>query len=203
MSALLPQEPLDLCGNLKVTNYTGHKSRLELASFPPWLVFHFGAKSEAGDTVGRKSKLTEELVLRAVELISQGNYVSTVCAHLGIGESTWYRWMEQGEQANRGRYREFWEAIKKAETEAEIQALRGVLAAGKTNWQAYAWYLERKFPDKYGRRERLEADVSHSGQVSHEHDYKSELIEAILEDEEASQRVKEHYRQRAGAKTSS
>ena len=33
---------------------------------------------------------------------------------------------------------------------------------GKPTWQAAAWYLERKHPDRWGRRERV--DLKHSGQ---------------------------------------
>ena len=32
-------------------------------------------------------------------------------------------------------------------------------AAGEGNWQAAAWWLERRFPERWGRRERVDATV--------------------------------------------
>ncbi|PTM58370.1 hypothetical protein [Desmospora activa] len=104
---------------------------------------------------GRKSKLTPELIDKATKLIAAGNYVGTVCNYLGIGETTWYRWMSEGEKATRGRYREFRDAIKRAESAAEMRAVNGIVQAGSKNWQALAWYLERKHPDRWGRREQM------------------------------------------------
>ena len=101
--------------------------------------------------MGRRLKLTPELIEQAAKLIAGGNYASTVLQMLGVGESTWYRWLEKGRDSKgRSIYREFWESIQKAEAAAEARAVSGVMAAGRRNWTAYAWYLERKFPDRWG-----------------------------------------------------
>ncbi len=113
--------------------------------------------------MGRKTKLTPELQQKAVQLIAAGNYVSVACQYLGVSESTWYRWMEEGEKAKSGKKREFWESIKKAESAAEMRAVNGIIQAGSKNWQAYAWYLERKFPDRWGKRQKIDAQMEHSG----------------------------------------
>jgi len=74
----------------------------------------------------------------------------------GIGETTFYRWMTKGSKAKGGLFREFWESIKKSEALAEQNALENLQqAAGAENaWQAYGWYLERKFPQRWAKRER-------------------------------------------------
>ena len=41
-------------------------------------------------------------------------------------------------------------------------------SAAKDNWQAAAWRLERKFPKRWGRHDRL--DLNHEGKVNILHD---------------------------------
>jgi hypothetical protein len=111
----------------------------------------------------RRSKLTKELIDEASKWIKLGNYTNTVCRYLGIHESTWYKWMQEGEKARSGIKREFFEAIKRAESEAEIRNVQMIQTAAKENWQAAAWYLERKFPDRWGKKDRMSLD--HNGKV--------------------------------------
>lgn len=69
-------------------------------------------------------------------------------------------------------YTEFFEAIKRAEAISEHRAIRLIREAaepqtkvdkdGNTtttyNWQAAAWYLERKFPKRWGRKDKLDIE---------------------------------------------
>lgn len=103
---------------------------------------------------GRKSKLTPELIVRVEQLLSAGNYVTTVCDFVGIDKSTWYRWLEQGSKEEAGLFREFCDTVKKAEAGAEVRAVTGILKAGQTSWQALAWFLERKHPEKWSSRQK-------------------------------------------------
>ena len=50
------------------------------------------------------------------------------------------------------------------------------------DWRASAWRLERKFPDRWGRRERTELSGPGGGPIQMEHDYdiKDKLIARIL-----------------------
>lgn len=111
--------------------------------------------------MGRRTKLTPELIENAAKLIAGGNYASTVFQMLGIGESTWYEWLQRGREGKRKSiYTEFAEAIKKAEVAAELRAVSGIMAAGRRNWTAYAWYLERKFPDRWGQKTKVQQEIS-------------------------------------------
>ena len=61
--------------------------------------------------------------------------------------------MKKGESTSSGAYVEFLEAVKKAEAEAEALRVSRISKAGKEgNWQADAWYLERRYPDRWGKR---------------------------------------------------
>jgi transposase len=119
---------------------------------------------------GRKTKLTRELIDEASKLIRAGNYNETVCQYLGIHKSTWYKWLAEGEQANSGLKKEFFDSIKKAEAHAEIRNVQVIQKAANESWQAAMTYLERKFPDRWGRKDKVNADVEHSGQVNVKHD---------------------------------
>lgn len=114
---------------------------------------------------GRKTKLNQKLINDAARLLKGGNYIDTVCEFLGIGTSTWFRWMREGEESKSGLKRQFWEAVKKAEAEAEIRLVTDLqkIASEDQKWQAIAWMLERKYPDKWGRKDRLQAEIQHSG----------------------------------------
>jgi hypothetical protein len=45
--------------------------------------------------------------------------------------------------------------VRRASAAAEIRAVHNIQQAGKTQWQAQAWWLERTRPADYGRRDRL------------------------------------------------
>jgi len=105
----------------------------------------------------RKSKLTQKLVDEAAELIRNGNYANVACRALGISETSWYNWLKDAENENTSPLkRVFFEAIKEAEAQAERDYLEVIKKASDKHWQAAAWWLERKFPDKWGRFQRVE-----------------------------------------------
>ena len=65
---------------------------------------------------------------------------------------TIWRWMKTKS--------EFSEAIKKAEREkyqkAKEVATMAIFRAMETHWQAAAWYLERKYPEEFARKQIFE-----------------------------------------------
>ena len=95
--------------------------------------------------------------------IRAGNYAEVAARYAGISEATYYRWMQRGgEDSGAGkstRYCEFREAIKKAEADAEVRAVSIIQDAMPDSWQAAMTYLERKYPQRWGRGDRVE----HSG----------------------------------------
>ena len=113
--------------------------------------------------MGRPSKLTPELQDRIVRAIRAGNYASTAVKAAGIAESTFYRWLSSVEND----YQEFQEAVQKAEAEAEQRNVAIIESAAPKNWQAAAWWLERKFFDRWGRKERRELSGLDGGPFKH------------------------------------
>ena len=111
-------------------------------------------------TGGRRTKLTPEVREKIVKAIRAGNYAYVAAEYAGISSATFYRWLQLGNDAKRGVYREFLEAVKKAEGEAEVRAVAIIQKHMEDNWQAAMTYLERKFPDRWGRRDRLRVDLN-------------------------------------------
>jgi len=114
--------------------------------------------------MARRTKLSEELIKEAYELVASGNYIKDVYPILGIGEVTWYRWLREGEIAKSGLKRQFWQAIKKAEKEAIIKNVAVIQkAAEEGNWQAAAWWLERRYYEDWGRKEKVDLAADKDG----------------------------------------
>jgi len=122
--------------------------------------------------MGRKTKLTPELIKNADKLLKAGNYNLTVCEYLNIHPSTWYKWMQDGEKARNGIKKEFFDTVKRAEAEAEVRLLTDLqkIAKEQNSWQGIAWMLERKYPERWGRKEKVAADLNHSGEVVNRHE---------------------------------
>lgn len=54
---------------------------------------------------------------------------------------------------------EFRAAVESAEAKAESYYVTIIHEAARDDWRAAAWWLERRRPDSYARRERFEAHV--------------------------------------------
>jgi hypothetical protein len=117
---------------------------------------------------GRKSVWSQELQDDICSLLSAGLYIRTACGLAGLHYSTYYAWDKENN--------EFSNAIKKARAQAEttsILRIRKAAAGGNilsvtevtypdghtekrtvyqaSQWQADAWYLERSYPNDYGK----------------------------------------------------
>lgn len=131
--------------------------------------------------MGRPTKLNEQTQAVLVDAIRKGNYIDNAAAMAGITESSYYLWIERGEaDIEAGKtttYSEFSEAIKRAKAEGEQIDLDHIAdAAGKGNWQAAAWRLERRFPTKWGKQDKLQ--LEHSGKIGQD---AAEMTDAELD----------------------
>lgn len=110
---------------------------------------------------GRPSKLTPETKARLLEAIRRGNYYEVACSYAGISYSIFRKWLIQGEQDGEGPYFELLQDVKRAEHEAEMALVEQWRRAMPEDWKAIATFLERRHPDRWGKRDRL--GVDHSG----------------------------------------
>lgn len=129
-----------------------------------------------------KTKLNDNLIVKITKLISEGNYIKTACQATGIHPDTFYEWMNRADQAKKSLpeaeqgediYIRFSEAVKKAEAECEANIVRTVTLAAPKNWLAGMTYLERKYPDRWAKREVMDINVKHAMQ------FQEKLVEAL------------------------
>ncbi|MCB0383746.1 MAG: hypothetical protein KDD43_00010 [Bdellovibrionales bacterium] len=95
--------------------------------------------------------MTNELKKELCNLIRAGTPYEHATRAVGISTTTFHRWLKDGEKAKSGKYRVFWEAIKKAEGKRVAEALNNIRLAGKKSWQADAWFLERRYPEQFAK----------------------------------------------------
>ena len=168
--------------------------------------------TDTGRKSGRKPPSRNDprvqVLLAALE---QGQFVSTSCDAAGIHRSTVARWVKRGEEAQIAMeidgvdidaselaYCDISDAIKKAQATAQSQALSVIQKAAQNGtWQAAAWYLERAYPQRWGRFPRTESDDMPSG-TPRENPTANELmdeVEAYI-DREVSMRLEMAQRSR-------
>lgn len=146
---------------------------------------------------GRKPKIEidDELIEDIAQVIRAGNFIKTACEYVGIDESTYYRYMKLGKQdAEDGKetiYSKFYNTLKKARATAETRNVAVINQASNDSWQASAWWLERSFPDRWGKR-NLSVDANVTGDLKHQHE--GEVTNKQEYDDETKELLKELYR---------
>jgi hypothetical protein len=113
---------------------------------------------------GRPTKLSPEVTKMISDAIRAGNYIEVAAAYANIDKATFYDWLKKGQRlkvklAKKPDYLideeeqafiDFSNATKKALADAEVRDVILIGEAAKRSWQAAAWRLERKFPEKWG-----------------------------------------------------
>jgi hypothetical protein len=87
-----------------------------------------------------------------------GVYVDTAAKIAGITRQTFYGWCKRG-KAGEPPFAEFFHTCEKAIAEAEASAVRSIRAAGRKNWQALCWWLERRHRQRWARNVDLGAQM--------------------------------------------
>jgi hypothetical protein len=100
------------------------------------------------------TKHCEASLLRAIE---DGLPLKHAAMLAGISYDTLNRWRKRGELENAPlRFRQFCKALRHSEAVAMKRLVNGVSAAGKTDWRAAAWILERRFREEFGKPHEAE-----------------------------------------------
>jgi primosomal protein N'' len=98
---------------------------------------------------GRPTKYDAERAERILSALRAGNTRKAACAFGAISDETFANWCR--------RYLEFLEAVRKAESDAEVRRVANIAKAGNEgDWRADAWWLERRRHQDWGRKDRIE-----------------------------------------------
>jgi transposase len=119
----------------------------------------------------RQTALTPKVAERILGFLRQGNYIEVSAKGAGIHRDTFYGWMQRARtgKPEDAKFADFAEQVDVALAEAEARDLQTILIASKESWQAAAWRLERRYPDRWSRNDRMkvegnvEVDVSDDG----------------------------------------
>jgi len=114
---------------------------------------------------GAPSKFNEDRADKLLQAVRGGNYLETAARYAGISYPTLRRWILKADDPSAPpEYVEFKEALEKARADAEVASLAKIQkAAGEGAWQAAAWYLERSWPERWGRRDTNRVELVGEG----------------------------------------
>ena len=106
--------------------------------------------------MARPTKLDADRQARICEALALGVSIEAAAAHAGLSAACVHEWMARGRKGER-LYAEFLEAATRARDAAEVRFAAVVAKAAKEGNEAAArWWLERRRPDQWGRKD---ADV--------------------------------------------
>lgn len=108
--------------------------------------------------IGRPQKISMELIERIADHIRKGNFIDVSCAFEGIHKDTYYRWLKEGANSTDpdDLKKIFSDTVSKAEAESIIDMNDDMAKHGANNWKPIAWRMERRFQNKYGKRQEIE-----------------------------------------------
>jgi hypothetical protein len=99
-----------------------------------------------------------------VKVLATGCSFETAATTVGVSKVTAYDWISRGEEvrdmepvpADAEPFLNFANDVARAREQVVTLALAGVLEAGKADWRAFAWFLERSRPQEFGRQTRID-----------------------------------------------
>lgn len=133
---------------------------------------------------GRESKLTPAMQRRITTSLRAGNYEQAAFLSAGISSTTYYRWLERGEDRGEENapedaiYREFRDAVTRAIAEAEETLVKRWAKHAITDWRAARDLLARRHPDRWKATERREHTGADGGPIG------VAVLDDIMEGEE-------------------
>ncbi len=115
--------------------------------------------------MARPTKLNDITERKILDATGKGLPRDTVAKLAGIEPSTLYLWLRKG-RAGDPEYSEFSASVKRAEAQGEAELVATIRAASSDSWQAAAWLLERRRPERWGQRRHAEARGPRAGEES-------------------------------------
>ena len=145
----------------------------------------------------KNKKFGPELQEKAVQLAREGNYRTTIGKALGVHPDSFFRWLGIGRddlEAERDtELARFVEAFEEAEAQWEVEKvsqINSAAASDSKHWTAAMTMMERKFPDRWGRREHVTVEGERPVQ---------QLNQVVLIDADAREVARDLLRRVGGA----
>lgn len=118
-----------------------------------------------GALKGNPKKMQNSKVEKALRFIRMGNYVKPSVIAAGINYNTHLEWMKKGKKGI-SPYKEYFESVLEARNIAETSHVENVHESAMAgNVGASQWWLSRMHPDRWGKKEKIEAKVDNSQRI--------------------------------------
>ena len=127
------------------------ESNLEGLAARELFIENLNSKDESNTRV-KNTKYTAILAHQICEHVSKGIPMRQAAQALGISESTFHRWRREKD--------DFAEMIDQAIGVSESRLITEISV--NEDWRAKAWILERRFPERWSKREQIDMNVSKS-----------------------------------------
>lgn len=101
----------------------------------------------------RFTEMSPRLMEEFVNRFQQGATICMACDTVGLRREDYYRWKKQAEEGREDRELLF-KKIRAARSDYLWSCVKDIKAAGKKQWQANAWLLERMDPENFCERYR-------------------------------------------------
>ena len=128
--------------------------------------------------MAKPTTITAKIIEDICTAVRAGNYMTTAAAYAGVPSRTFYSWLRRGRKVievqeaggdpeaeagiqEAGLLRELVEQLEQANGFAETRHVAIIADKARKVWQAAAWWLERRYPDRWGQRTRH--DVAEEG----------------------------------------
>lgn len=109
----------------------------------------------------RPTKLSYQLIEQMAHHIENGSSYKDAATLCGIHYNTFNEWRKSAEEeiqnGKKSLLSEFLFALREAEAKGKAEAIKYI--KNNDDWRAKAWYLERKYHDEFGNKQKIE----HSG----------------------------------------
>jgi len=139
------------------------------------------------DTPGRPQLdvMSHEHVEPLVEYLKEGMFFLEACHLCGIGATTARKWIKAGiADLKAGRESDaalFAQRVNAAMAEAKLLRVRALnqAASNPAFWAAAAWWLERRYPQQFGRQDRMNMNITGNINRQTEIEVTEEEVDAI------------------------
>jgi len=106
--------------------------------------------------MARPSIINDTLIARFCFVIRVSGSIQTAIMDTGIGRESYVRWAREVRERRASKAKvKFIRAAEQAEADFKMLRERQLSLYFGKHWKAVAWWLERRYPDEYGRRRRL------------------------------------------------
>ena len=115
--------------------------------------------------IGRKIKLTPDLIKEFEKKLSVGAYAKYVAMSEGITERTYYLWLERGARAEKlweinkkipeseVLFFQFFQSVRQSEATAQVTLTAMVFSQAAQDWKAAMELMARKWPEQWAKKE--------------------------------------------------